>query len=103
MRHKHNRHTTFYWTGKVFSQSDGRMEVLDDYEFSAPIRTRGGRVIDNLEVKKDTPEEGWITIMADSSEWPEGELLWEITLEKAGVITATETVNITVTGGDNAR
>lgn len=103
MRYKHNKHTTFYWVGKVTSQSDGRIELLADYQFESPIRNRGGRVIDSLEVQKDVPEEGWITISADSSEWPEGELMWELTLLKSGIKTATEVVNLTITGGDYVR
>ena len=99
MRHIHNRNTTFYWSGDVVQQKDGTLAELKDYDIKSKIKNRNNELIANLTVIKNQPQMGHITIQADSTEWQIGNALWDITLTKDGVATATETINLNIIDG----
>lgn len=99
MRYTHNRNTTFYWSGDIIHQSSGQLADLSDQAIKSQIRNRNGDLIATLNVQKDTPQSGFITIRADSSKWPIGDALWDITITRGDITVATETVNLKIIDG----
>lgn len=99
MRYRHNKNTTFYWSGDVVSQSTGVAANLSEYGIVSQVRDKHDNIIASLPVYKNDPQQGFIRIQADSSAWPCGDYIWDVKLSKDGITVATEQIDLTVYQG----
>lgn len=81
----------------VYEPDEGPAD-LGDYTFISQVRTQTGELVDQMEVTGDVTDTIFNFYVADTSQWPISNLLWDISLQHTidNTILYTKTLQINV-------